>query len=233
MKKTVRSKHDKAAKNQKQQAVNVPPKPTTQTPASPIPTIPAPYSIKLRPGNEAQLIRLSHIHKVSIEALHFARDRGVLLLGEWNGYGVWGVKDKSDRTLLLRRLSGLPFPASDLKPKRAFEELLVTDSGWPIGILEAKICDCIALVVGCVDFLHLHQVVVQQAAESTVGAVCMMSEVGITPDALPHFAGKKVRICLNGQANRFALAECWKQQLKNAGVKDVSICGRPIKEFLS
>ena len=51
-------------------------------------------------------------------------------------------------------------PSGDL-PVRTSHVVSGSQMDWPLGILEAKNCDCVALVQGSVEFLTLHQYVVQ------------------------------------------------------------------------
>lgn len=92
---------------------------------------------------------------------------------------------------------------------------------WPLGVLEAKGCEYLALVQGAVEFLTLHQYVVQEKAQGRVGPVGMLSLNVISVDALERFKGKHVRIYPCCDEAGIDAAIRWQKQLQEAGAKKV------------
>jgi hypothetical protein len=84
---------------------------------------------------------------------------------------------------------------------------------WPLGILEAKGCEYLALAQGSVEFVTLHQYAIQEQAQDRVGPVGMLSLNLISPDALEHFKGKHVRIYPCCDKAGIDAAIRWKEQL--------------------
>jgi len=97
-------------------------------------------------------------------------------------------------------------------------------ASWPIGVKEAHRFDSIALCEGSPDFLAAHFLTrweqashytrreVQSAPVALLGA-----SVNIHLDALPLFAGKRIRIFPHADKAGYAAAERWAAQLESVG----------------
>ena len=127
------------------------------------------------PGTYEQIEKLAQLKEISVEGLLFAQERGVLVFGSPWGFEVYAVRDQSGRLIEARALNGNNFSASGDLPVRTSHVLSSSQMDWPLGILEAKNCDCIALVAGSVEFLTLHQYVVRENAQDRVAPVAMLS----------------------------------------------------------
>ena len=181
-----------------------------------------PNSSGFGPGTEQQIYKLSDLRGISIAGLHFAQDRGVLIFGDWCGTEVYGVKDQTGSLVELRRLDGLNFDAWGNLAARKSHALKGSQKDWPLGILEAMECECLALAEGLPDFLALHQYVVQERAQERVGSVGMLSSACmIAPEALDHFKDKHVRIYPHMDQAGIKAADRWQRQLQEAGASKV------------
>ena len=181
-----------------------------------------PNSSGFGPGTECQIFSLSYQRGISVEGLHFAQDRGVLIFGDWCGTEVYGVKDQTGSLVELRRLDGLSFDAWGNLAARKSHALKGSQKDWPLGILEAKECEYLALAEGLPDFLALHQYVVQERAQDRVGPVGMLSSASlIAPEALEHFRDKHVRIYPHMDQAGIKAADKWQKQLQEAGASKV------------
>ena len=99
-------------------------------------------------------------------------------------------------------------------------------ASWPIGITEAKPFPAIALVEGGPDFLAAHYLALwEQASHHTkrdarCSPVAMLgASQTIHPDALPLFAGKRVRILSHADEAGLRAARRWAEQLVTVDVK--------------
>ena len=97
-------------------------------------------------------------------------------------------------------------------------------ASWPIGISEAQPFPAIALCEGGPDLLAAHYLALWEQATHHTKRDAQCSPVAllgasqrIHPDALPMFAGKRVRIFgHNDEAGREAV-ECWARELATVG----------------
>ena len=193
------------------------------------------------PGTYEQIEKLAQLRGISVEGLLFAQERGVLVFGSPWGFEVYAVRDQSGRLIETRALNGNNFAASGDLPVRTGHIFSGSQMEWPLGILEAKECDCIALVAGSVEFLTLHQYVVRENAQDRVAPVAMLSSARlICPDALEHFKGKHVRIYPSQDKTGIEARDKWGNQLHAAGARKIeffnfsafqSIDGHAVKDL--
>ena len=191
--------------------------------------LPAPYPPKvkpdgtgLRPGTDSQIQRLSALRGISIEGLQLVQQRGILIFGNLWGFEVYGAKDQTGCLIEVRRLDGLEFPAWGNIASHKSHAMKGSHKKWPLGILEAQGCECVALAEGLPDFLALHQYVVQENAQERVGPVGMLSSASlIAPEALEHFRGRHVRIYPHIDKAGINAAGKWQKQLQDAGARKV------------
>lgn len=175
--------------------------------------------------------RLALARGIGREGIQWAVDRGVLVFGSWNGHDCWAVKDRSGKVLELRKMDGLLFPAHGGLSERKSHSVKGSSKGWPIGILEAKNYPCIALVEGGPDFLAAHYEIIWEQAPSHTrqreihcAPVAMLSaSPDISPEALPHFKGKAVRIFPHAESAGVLGAQKWQHQIIASGVRRCEI----------
>lgn len=172
-------------------------------------------------GTEEQLQKLATLRGFSVHALRWATERGILVFGTWNGFEVFGVTDKSDKVLEIRRLDGQMFPAAGSLAERKSHAVKGSQKSWPVGIMEAKDSPCIALVEGLPDFLAAHHLITKEQTSGdkhrfiTCAPVAMLSaSVTISGDALPYFTGKDVVIYPHADAAGVEAADRWQKQLQ-------------------
>ncbi len=206
--------------------------PARTTPAPEPEPRPLPDRTGFVPGTPEELRRLATMRPFDLAGLRWAQARGALVFGHWHGFDCFGVTDASGRVLELRRLDGESFPAvpGTSLGERKSHAVKGSQKAWPVGIMEARDFAAIALVEGLPDFLDAHHLALfEQAshyAKQDVGCapVAMLSaSPQIHPDALPHFAGKTVRIFSHAERAGLLGAEQWQRQLEAAGAAKVDV----------
>jgi len=175
-------------------------------------------------GTYEQIEKLCQLRKISVEGLLFAQERGVLVFGSPWGFEVYAVRDQSGRLIEARALNGNNFGATGDLPVRAGHVLSGSQLDWPLGILEAKDCDCVALVAGSVEFLTLHQYILRENAQERVAPVAMLSSASlISSNALELFNGKHVRIYPSQDKAGIEARDKWLKQLQAAGPRELDV----------
>jgi hypothetical protein len=177
------------------------------------------------PGTANQHRQLARLTGVSVEAVGWAVERGVLVFGEWHGLQCYGVCDSSGRLFELRRLNGLNFPAIGELQARQSHTVKHSQRNWPVGLPEASTAANLLLVEGLSDFIAAHELIVASQFENQCAPVAMLSAgAPISPDALPGFNGKQVLIyCPNDADHQIGQAAVkWRGQLQAAKCAKVS-----------
>jgi hypothetical protein len=191
---------------------------------------------RFSPGSNEQLIRLSLLRSISVEALRMASERGFLVFGFRLNCEVFGPKDQSGRLAEVRRLDGRLFPAFGSMPEHKSDTLKGSVKSWPLGLLESTTAPSIALVEGLPDFLAAFDFLHRENKAATVAPVTMLSaSLNIEATALVHFRNKQVRMFPHYDEAGIKAAERWTQQLNGiassidyfdfgqfAGVKDLA-----------
>lgn len=178
------------------------------------------------PGTGEQYQQLARLMGVSVEAVDWAAERGVLVFGDWHGLQCYGVCDQSGRLFEIRRLNGLNFPAVGELQARASHTVKHSQANWPVGLPEAGQAACLLLVEGLPDFIAAHELIVADGLEHRWAPVAMLSAgVPISSDALPCFNGKDVLICPHNHPNHRGgqSALNWHRQLQAAGCAQISL----------
>jgi hypothetical protein len=190
------------------------------------------------PGTAEQIKRLSALRGISTTALDAADECGFLVFGRWCGQEVYGLRDQSEKVLMLRRLDGHMFPDCGNLTERKSHAVAGSQVSWPVGILEAKGSDLVLMVEGLPDFLAAFDIIQREYSEAvTVCPVCMLSASSRIPaDALALFKGLHVRIVPHVDEAGIKAAHCWQKQLIKAGAKcvdfvDLSRFGEGIKDL--
>lgn len=184
----------------------------------------------LKPGTDEQIKKLSELRGISIDALRWAQERGLLIFGHEFNHEVYGVTDQGSQLVEIRRLDGQPFPELGTLKERKSHAILHSDKAWPLGIIEAKSFPCVAIVEGLPDFLAAHDFILREQVPdgdktkikcAPVGLMTAMAK--ISDDALPNFAGKIVRIFSHADEPGLKAAARWMDQLNSAGARQVTI----------
>ncbi len=183
-----------------------------------------PYIPEFGSGTYEQIEKLSQLKGISVDGLLFAQERGVLVFGAPWGFEVYAVRDRGGRLVEARCLDGRNFGASGGLPVRASQVLDGSQMDWPLGIMEGRNCECLALVAGSIEFLTLHQYVVNENAQGRVAPIAMLSSAHpMTPEALQHFKGKHVRIYAAVDKAGIEARDRWGRQLQSAGASKVDL----------
>lgn len=178
------------------------------------------------PGTDEQHRQFARLMDVSVEAVDWAVERGVLVFGDLHGQQCYGVCDQSGRMFEIRRLNGLNFPAVGELQSRRSHTVKHSQKSWPVGLPEAQSAANLLLVEGLPDFIAAHEVIVASQLEDQWAPVAMLSAgVSISPDALPSFNGKQVLICFHNDADHQVgqAALNWRGQLQSAGSTKISL----------
>lgn len=191
--------------------------------------------------------RLAESRQVSVEAVNMACQIGLIKRCDWYGHPCWVVTDRSGWVAQIRRFDRAPFGMPHRTAMKAWT-LKGCRAGWPVGIPEAAAKRCVAFVEGGPDLLAACHFIAAQGCFLSVAPVAMLgASARIVEDALPHFAGKRVRIFAHadppkldgGLSPGLEAAWRWQQQLTTAGatvdVFDLSglrmTDGSPVKDL--
>ncbi len=200
----------------------------------------------LRPTG-GQLRVIAEQRGLSLESVTAASARGLLWCCEWRGMWCWAVADAARWLCQVRRLNGLPFRRKDDEHTFKAWTLPRCRAGWPLGIGEAASFPFLALCEGAPDMLAvLHLACVMGCLDRVAPVAMLGASTRIVADALPLFAGKRVRLFPHADAPRddgrapgLEAAARWQDQLTAAGapvdVFDLSglvdAAGAPIKDL--
>ncbi len=166
----------------------------------------------------AELRELAASRAVSIEACEAAAASQHLFCATWGGARCWIITDNARRNAQVRQLCGEKFRRPDGEPVKALT-IRGSCASWPVGAPDASGATRVMLCEGGGDFLAAYHFAV---IEETLGALQPVAMLGaaqrIAPDAIPHFAGKRIRIFphLDGAGAGAALR--WEAQLRNARI---------------
>ena len=170
-----------------------------------------------REGTPEELQALASLRGIGLEGIRWASARGVLRFGTVKGHPAWIVMDGEKVNAQARRLDGKPWEDLNAKARTARGAW----AAWPLGIREAEPFPCIALVEGGPDFLAAHYLSLWEQAshyskqDVHCAPVTMLgASLRIHADALPLFAGKRVRLFGHGDpAGREAVTR-WARELE-------------------
>ena len=196
----------------------------TRSPSRPTAPIVQPLDFRacnLTAGTPGQIVALATSRRISTDGVRLAVERALLRFGQYRQHHAWFSMDTRRRFAVARRLDGeLWF--GDVKALTMSSEPPANGAGvWPIGILESRNYQSIAIVEGGPDLLAAHHFIVKAARQQDCAAVMMFSSAPqIHVDALPHFTGKRVRIFTHTDDNGAGekATERWAGQLENIGV---------------
>jgi len=158
-----------------------------------------------------------------------ASKAGLLHRCRWFGTGCWVVTDKARWVAQARRFDRGRFQFRDSTEEGPKAWTFKGGrAGWPVGIAEAveRNAPSIALCEGGPDLLAACHFIVAQGQRGAVAPVAMLgASARIVDDALPSFAGRRVRIFAHADPPKIETGQCpgteaafrWQEQLTAAG----------------
>lgn len=185
-------------------------------------------------GTADEIRRLAILRNIGREGLMAASERGLLRFAKLRDTTAWIVTDASRLNAQARRLDGQLWEHIGAKAWTLPTSL----ASWPIGIMEAQTSRIIALCEGAPDFLAAHYLMLWEGVQCSPVAMLGASQ-RIHVDALPLFAGKRVRIFGHDDvAGRGAVLR-WAAQLATVGAKVDAFSfaglqqedGKPVKDL--
>jgi len=164
-------------------------------------------------GDHRRLQVLASFRNLSVEGLQLADKRGLLHFAMLHNLSAWLVTDNERVNCQARRMDGGLWQHLS-EPAKAWT-LPGCWASWPVGIRETQDFPVIALVEGSPDLLAAHHFIYAEGRERDVAAVCITGgTMQIHPDALPLFAGKRVRVFPHLDKTGHDGAQRWTQQLE-------------------
>jgi hypothetical protein len=177
---------------------------------------PAPEWPPMHAGTPTDHERLAAVRRVSVASVALAAHRGLLTFGRWRDLPAWFVRDRSHRVAQARRLDGARWWPDGPKA-------LTLPGGcasWPVGLLETDGFPVIALCEGGPDMLAALHLALSFGREADIAPVGMLGAgQRIHADALPLFAGRRVRIFAHADEDGRKGAILWTRQLREAGAR--------------
>ncbi len=157
---------------------------------------------------------LATLRHVSLEGVKLMAARGLLWFAEWKNAPAWIVTDGERLNAQTRRMDGKQWEGIGAKA----QTLPGSRAAWPLGVKEAQTARVILLCEGGPDLLAAHHFIHAHRRTADTAAVAMLGASNTIPaDALPLFAGKRIRICAHAdKAGREAAAK-WEDQLDTVG----------------
>jgi hypothetical protein len=166
-----------------------------------------------RTGTAAEIGQLAALRGLGTDGLRLAESKGLLRFGEFKGAAAWFILDRSCRVAQARRLDGRKWGEN----VKAWT-LTGSQATWPVGTEESAPFPIIAWCEGGPDLLAACQFILAEERAASVAPVAMLGGCSkIHPDALPHFAGKRVQIFRHLDATGDDAANRWAEQLASVG----------------
>ena len=167
----------------------------------------------LHVGSSGEFAALATLRHIGEPGLRLASARGLLRFGQWRGSDAWFVTDSAGQNTQARRLDGQPWPqgckALTLPGARA---------AWTLGAGQAASFPVLLFCEGGPDLLAAHHfIAVEQRADDAAAVAMLGASLSIPPDALPQFAGKRVRFFTHSDAAGRTCVARWAHQLAQAG----------------
>jgi hypothetical protein len=194
----------------------------------------------LTSGTEKNWRTLAACRNLSFEGIVLAVRLGLLTFGDWKERAAWFVTDATRHNAQARRMDGEPWP--EIGHKKAWTICSPGNAKWPVGAVEAAQFPKLAFCEGGPDLLAAFHFIQCEGRNTDCSAVAMLgASLDIHREALPLFAGKRVRIFGHDDASGAGsqAVERWAQQLTQAGA-DVDalkftglrqVDGSPVKDL--
>ena len=197
------------------------PLPVTRRAAMPPQARELPVFPAMRSGTPEETATLAALRNVSIEAVRVADGAGLLRFGTWKGCPAWFITEPGGRNAQARRMDGHPWEEIGAKA----QTLPGCWASWPIGAglgdyQTILFCEGGPDMIAAIHFGYIH-------GGAAFGIVAMLGAgQKIHPEALPWFAGKRVRIYAHADEPGMKGARRWKEQLDSVGCRvDAVDCG--------
>jgi hypothetical protein len=198
---------------------NLKPRPTVTTPKLD-PLTDKEKAIKRRswpafePPSASEIAMMASQRGLSREGVEIAAARGLLFCATWAGRRAWVVTDSTHYNAQARRMDGEIWQGIGKKA----QTLPGSCAHWPVGIKEAAAYPAIGICEGGPDLLAAFHLAWCADVLGSLGVVAMFGARNhILDDALPYFAGKRVRIFAHDDKDGYDGARRWVKQLRAAG----------------
>jgi hypothetical protein len=171
----------------------------------------------LKTPTAAEISAIAELRELSPEGVTLAAEVGLLFCAESREGRAWVVSDFRRINAQARRLDGKRW--AHIGNAKSWT-LPGSFASWPIGLREAQAFEKIALVEGGPDLLAAFHLIWIASQEENIAPVAMLgSSNDIPPQALPLFAGKRVRIFAHRDENEVGICaeNRWWEQLDKAG----------------
>ena len=205
---------------------------------------PKPVFPDFRRGTADENQQLASLRKISREGIEWPGERGLLHFAKLKDCPAWIITDAARVNAQARRMDGQGWNHLEGNPKAW--TLPGSWASWPIGITDAQPFPAIALCEGGGDFLAAHYLALWEQStfypkrDVTCSPVAMLgASQRIHADALPMFAGKRVRIFGHDDEAGRGAVERWAAQLASVGADVdafsfaglVQTDGKPVKDL--
>ena len=168
-----------------------------------------------REGTTKEFRTLAALRGLSPEGVEQAGKRGLCRYSILRGTPVWIVTDSTRTNAQARRLDGQPWP--HLNGAKAWT-LPGARAGWPLGASAIESFPAVVLTEGGPDLLAACHFIYCEGREESVAPVAMLgASMRLPEDALPLFAGKRVRLYPHMDPAGQEAAARWNAQLTIAG----------------
>lgn len=210
--------------------------------SQPVEVKPKPVFPDFTQGTAADFKQLARLRNISREGVEWASERGLLRFATLKDLPAWIVTDSARVNAQARRMDGQEWEHIGAKAWT----LPGAWASWPIGITEVQPFPSIAFCEGGPDLLAAHYVALWEEAshyakrDVQCSPVAMLgASLRIHADALPLFAGKRVRIFGHDDSAGKVAVEVWARQLQSVGA-DVDaltfaglwqVNGEPVKDL--
>ncbi len=165
------------------------------------------------PSPEA-LTLLAKLRHVSFEGVSLMAARGLLRATRWYDSPAWIVTDCVRANAQARRMDGQPWPRIGAKA----QTLPGSRAAWPLGAKELAPFPVVLLCEGGPDLLAAHHFLAAHNREADAAAAAVLGASNSIPaDALPFFAGKRVRIFGHADKSGGKAVARWAEQLASVG----------------